>query len=201
VRLVAVDASTDEERTRRALALALAQAPRRLFLFRAAADAAAAIAQRDLQRRDERFLDVAAAWLLDKGTGEPPSRARLPVPLLEVGMAICDRDAAPLPASSRAIELLGAHIGMALPDVALLDREEIENAALWIAGGAPDAAVDRTRGRLVVVPGDVIAGGHVTVIDVASELRVAFVDKDGDVIRSEVAPLPSQPSLTVQGAR
>src|SRR5688572_5027608 len=153
MRLVAVDASRDDERTRRAVAVALAQAPRRLFLFRAASSAAAQAAERDLLRRDDRFLDVAASWLLDGGTGEPPSRARLPVPLLEVGVAVSDTDVPPLPSTNRAIELFGAQLGMAVPDTSRLEGEEIENAVLWIAGGADTPSVDNNRGRLVIVPG------------------------------------------------
>jgi len=199
MRLVAVDASQDDDRTRRAVAVALAQAPRRLFLFRAAATSAAIAAQRDLLRRDDRFLDVAASWLLDGGPGEPPSRARLPVPLLEVGVAVSDRDVPPLPSTTRAIELFGTHLGMAIPDAAQLDGEDIENASIWIAGAAEAPSITENKGRLVIVPGDVIAAGRVAVIDVAAEVRVALVDIDGTVSQTHSTPLTSHATLSVQG--
>ncbi|HEY4220613.1 MAG TPA: hypothetical protein VGO62_04705, partial [Myxococcota bacterium] len=86
MRLAAIDASVDDARTERALSVALGRAPDRLFLFGAARTAAARLAERDIQHRDERFLDVAAAFLLDAPPSPSldavPSRARLAVPLV-----------------------------------------------------------------------------------------------------------------------
>jgi hypothetical protein len=204
MRLAVLESSVDDARTERAIAVALSTAPERLLLFGAAAHTARRLAARDVARRDERFLDVAAAWILDApagAAGEPPTRASLPVPLVEVAVAVTRDDVTPLVASARVIELCSGHICMAVPDAPSLELEEIENAALWIAGGA-SASVESNKGRLVVVPGDVIAGGSVVVMDTsAHDVKIARVDTAGAVVDARTCPLGGGSRMQVQGAR
>ncbi len=202
MRIVAVDARTASDETRRALALALAQAPQRLLLFGAAGDVAAEQIARELAQRDERFLDVAARWLLEHGEGPPPTRAGLEVPLLEIGLAVRDDDrCAPLPASDRAIELVGANLCMAVPDRARVADDEWDNAALWIAGGEAAADVHDERGRPVVIPGDAAGGAGPAVIDLAAaEARVSLIARDGTIAATRLLRLGGGARITVKAA-
>ncbi len=202
MRIAAVDARDHSDDARRVVALALAQAPTRLFLFGATGEVAAAQVASEQARRDERFLDMAARWLLDRGGGPPPTRAGLGVPLLEIGMAIRDDDAsAPIPSSARAIELVGGQLCMAVPDRARLAPEEWENAALWIAGGERDPGVFDDRGRPVVVVGDAAASGGLCLVDlVAGEARVSLLDRGGAVTTSRVFAWRGGVRISVQAA-
>jgi hypothetical protein len=214
VRLAALDASVDDARTERALAVALASAPERLFLFGACVNAARRVACRDLARRDERYLDVAAAWLMDAPARpeiderapprQPPVRSSLPVPLLEIGLAITSVEAAPLAAplaaQAHAIELVGSHLFMAVPALDALDAEELDNAAVWIGGGRSAASIEARSGRAVIAPGDVIAGAGIMVLDgQANELRIARLDGAGALIEARTLPLAAGSRMQVQG--
>lgn len=202
MRIVAVDARTVSDEARRVVALALAQAPQRVLLFGATGDVAAEQIARELAQRDERFLDVAARWLLERGEGAPPTRAGLEVPLLEIGLAIRNDDRCrPLPASDRAIELVGANLCMAVPERSRVAADEWDNAALWIAGGEPTASVHDERGRPVVVPGDAGGGAGPAVVDVtANEARVVLLDRDGVIAATRQVRLGSGARIMVKAA-
>lgn len=188
MRIVALDATVDDARTERAIAVALARAPERLFLFRAAAACASRMIAKDIARHDDRFFDLAASWLLDGDASRtaPPTRASVSIPLLEVGVAVVVHaaSAAPMQATSRAVELMGPKVCMAIP--AFLDRDEVENASLWIVGGEDSFALEQTRGRAIVWPGDAIAaGGTIAVLDATGpvqEVKVSRVDLDGQIV-------------------
>ncbi len=202
MRLAAVDAGAGDARTERAIAVALGSAPDRLLLFGEAAAVAARAAARDVARRDERFLDAAAAWLLDApASGDVdgvPSRARLPVPLVEIAVAV-GAEHPPLSSTPRALEMLGARLCMAVPDGASLDPDEIDNAALWICGGGGPFRVESVKGRTILSPGDVGAEGYVALVDTAGgELRITRVDLDGNAFEAGAAA-PAGPRLQVQG--
>ncbi|MCC7070073.1 MAG: hypothetical protein IT383_02050 [Deltaproteobacteria bacterium] len=202
MRIVAVDARERCEQARMVVALALAQAPERIFLFGATAVIAAAQVAHELSQRDERYLDVAARWLLEHCDGPPPTRAGLEVPLLEVGIAVRDDDScAPLPVSARAIELVGAHLCMAVPDRERIAPDEWDNAALWIAGGADRASVHEQMGHALVVAGDAALAAGPAVIDLSpTEAQVAFLDPRGALVERRVLKLGGAPRFTVKAA-
>lgn len=203
MRIVALDATVDDARTERAIAVALARAPQRLFLFRAAAACASRLIARDIARRDERFFDLATSWLLDgdPARSAPPTRASISVPLMEVGIAVVVNAAAaaPMPATTRAVELMGTRVCMALP--AFFDREEIDNASLWIVGGEDTFLLEETRGRAIVWPGDAIAAdGTIAVIDSgAADLKVARMNLDGRVVDELASSMSTPTRMQVRG--
>ena len=204
MRIVALDASKDDARTERASGVALARAPQRLFLFRAAAACASRLIARDMARRDERFFELATSWLLDSDPARtaPPTRASVSVPLMEVGIAVVVNaaTAAPMPATTLALELLDTKVCMALP--AFLDREEIGNASLWIVGGEDAFQLEESSSHVVVWPGDVIAaGGAIAVIDWSVAcVRVSRVNIEGQVIDERTSSIPdTRVRMQVQG--
>jgi hypothetical protein len=202
VRIAAVDSSVDDARVERALAAALGKAPDRLFLFGAAIDVAARIASKTLAQRDDRFLDLAASYVLDSSsttTDQVPSRAAMRVPLIEIGVAI-GREQSPLASTMRAIEMIGAHLCMAVADAAAIEPDEIDNAALWICGGSPELKIEQLKSRTLLCPGDVAAGGFVAVVDAgAAEMRIASLDADGHVVDARASAVGSGPRMQVQG--
>lgn len=202
MRIAAVDAREDSDDARRVVALALAQAPERLFLFGATATIAAAQVKVEETRRDERYLDMAARWLLDRGGGPPPTRAGLGVPLLEIGVAVREEGAsAPIPASARAIELVSGQLCMAVTNRASIAAEEWGNAALWIAGGEREPGVYHDRGRPVVVPGFAGAGGGLAVVDVGvGEARICMLDGGGALAPALVVPFGGGARMVVRAA-
>ena len=202
MRIVAVDARAESDDARRVLALGIAQAPSRLFLFGATGAIAAAQVVGEQGKRDERFLDVAARWLLDRGSGPPPTRAGMAVPLMEIGVAVRDDGGcAPLPTTARAIELVLGQLCMAVPDRGRVAPEEWDNAALWIAGGEDDAGLHQGRERPVVVPGDAGAHAGLAVIDLgAGEAKVRLLEKDGSLGAARTVPFGGGARISVQAA-
>lgn len=202
MRIVAVDARTESEDARRVLALALAQAPQRLFLFGRAATLAAAQVRQAQAQRDDRYLDVAARWLLDRGAGPPPTRDGLRVPLLEIGVAVgaapgCE----PLPWTPRALELVEGQLCMAVPARSQVLPDEWDNAAVWIAGGEPAGAIHVEQDRPVVVPGVAEGGAGLAVVDVVpGEARVCLLTEQGSLGQSRSFTLGGGPRLMVQAA-
>ena len=196
MRIAAVHASVEGDLARRALALALAQAPSRLFLFGAAASVAAAQVRREQAQQDERYLDLAARWLLDRGGGAPPTRAGLSVPLLEIGVAVGEGgEWSPLPSTDRAIELIGTQLCMAVPHRDRVRGEEWDNAALWILGGEDQPGLELCRDRPVVAPGDASAGAGPAIVDLGpAAAQVFFLDCSGN-------PGPTQSHNFTSGAR
>lgn len=196
MRIAAVHASAESDLARRALALAMAQAPTRLFLFGAAASLAAAQVRREQAQRDERYLDVAARWLLDRGGGAPPTRAGLSVPLLEIGVAVGEGGPfGPLPSTERAIEIVGAQLCMAVSHRDRVQGEEWDNAALWILGGEDKAGLELCRDRPVVAPGDAAAGAGPAIVDLGpAAAQVFFLDGSG-------TPGPTRSVTFASGAR
>ncbi len=202
MRIVAVDARQVCDQARQVVALALAQAPQRIVLFGATAEIAAAQVTHELSRRDERYLDVAARWLLEHGDGPPPTRAGIEVPLLEIGIAVRDDDAcAPLPATARAIELVGANLCMAVPARDRIALDEWDNAALWIAGGDEHPSALEEAGHALVAPGDAALGCGLAIIDVvAHEARVTFTGATGVAAERRALRLGAGPRFTVKAA-
>lgn len=200
MRIIAVDATHDDERAERAVTTALTQRPDRLFVFHAAAGAAQRAATRQLEERDERYLDEAAGWLLAPPGDRPPPRRDDGRPrIIEVAVVIAAGDFTPLPATTRGIELVGVHLCMAVPDLLALAPEELDNAALWIGGGK-EPSWEHARGRAVLAPGDVCDTGSVLVLDVApGELKVTRLDVDGRALETRMAPLGAGSRMQVQG--
>jgi hypothetical protein len=125
----------------------------RAFLFGGAAAAFARRAADEVGALDDRFLDDAAAHLLEDG---PQPKRVPPDPRFARIVIVTNEDPAvfaPLTATSRALEIAGAALITAIPAGRALDDEELENAHLWIAGDLPARALDR-GGRHVLGPGD-----------------------------------------------
>lgn len=205
MKIVAVDASVDDAQSERALETALALSPARLFVFGAAARTAQRMAEAALAERDERFLDAAASWLLKGDGGAPPARRAVPLAdraraLLEVTVAVVAAELPPLSTTARGIELVGANICMAVPNLAAVASEELDNAAVWLGGGAALPAVELGKGRAMLAPGDIQGTGGVLVVEVLpGELRIARLDGGGAVIESRSVPLAAGSRMHVRG--
>lgn len=178
MRVWAVDASAPDGQSLRGLEPREGQAlPDVILLFGGVADAAAIEAGADRHRRDEGFLDAAADWLLGTNGVPPPVRPE-PASWLERARVVSASPAArfgPLPASERDIEIVDTLLLMAVPDRALLDDDALANAAVWIAGGAGSAALEKRRGRAVLSPGDFLKSGSRLEIELAKGQLCAVI--------------------------
>lgn len=107
---------------------------------------------------------------------------------------------APLVASERAVEIRGRLIAMALPQAGDLDGEDLENAALWIAGGTRAPRIEEDRGRPVLSPGDFSEAPRLLAVEVPRERIVArLLDDAGQKIQSRIFALQAKNRLSVQG--
>lgn len=202
-----LDASDDALPAERALALALSRAPQRVLVFGAATRAARRMVERELMRRDERYLDVAAAWILDgrsaapRSEGEaPPSRASIPIPMLELAVAVSLEDLTPLASARRAIELVNGQLIMAAPTVGDITEEEFQNAAMWIAGGRNTPGLAAHKGKPILFPGDVSAGAGITLLEAGrAQARITRLDESGNAVETRAVSLGGSTRMQVQG--
>lgn len=202
MRVWAVDASAPERDTLKGLTPRAGQElPDVILLFGGAAEAAAREASDDRQRRDEGFLDDAAAWILHGGEADAPSRAGPPA-WLERARVISEQPAerfGPLQASERDIEIVDTLLLMALPRRALLDDDALVNASVWIAGDS-DAALEEQRGRAVLCPGDFLATGARLEMELArGQLRAAVTTPGGEERARLDLALTVKTRLSVKG--
>ncbi len=203
MRVWALDASAPEGQTLRGLEPRAGQAlPDVILLFGGVAEAAALEAGADRQRRDEGFLDAAAEWLLSKSDAPPPARPA-PASWLERVRVISERPATcfgPLPATDRDIEMVDKLLLMAVPRRDLLDEDALVNAAVWIAGGGGDAALEDRQGRAVLSPGDFLESGARLEVELTRGMLRALVTTPGGKERARLElPLSSRPKLSVKG--
>lgn len=202
MRVWAVDASAPHRDALRGLEPRAGQAlPDVILLFGGVAEAAAREAGGERHRRDEGFLDAAAAWILDGDDGAPPSRPEPPA-WLERARVISEEPAdrfGPLPASPRDIEIVDALLLMALPRRSMLDDDALANASVWIAG-ASEAALEEQKGRAVLCPGDFLATGARLEMELAKgQLRAAVTTPDGDERARLDLSLSVRTRLSVKG--
>jgi hypothetical protein len=155
VKIVTVDVSGADDAIAAAAvhkAVSLAGDADRLLLFGHAAIVAARIDQQEREEREGAWLDEAAAWLLkDEGKREPPPRPA-PKPLMKATAVVPARaEALALPRSDRVLEMVGALLVMAVPSGD--DVDAVDNAHLWLVGGAPFGVAQHGT-RAVVTLGD-----------------------------------------------
>lgn len=172
----------------------------RVLLFGEAARQVSADLLVERSSADERFLDEAARYVLHSGEALP---ARAPDDALaSLCIAVAHGDAqgyAPLMTTERAMEMAGRLIVMALPEVAALDEEDLDNAAVWIAGGGGRRLEERDR-RPVLVPGDFATTGVVLAVELASSRVVArALDRSGRDVESKAFALHERHRLSVSG--
>jgi hypothetical protein len=168
----------------------------RVLLFSRAASVASRLHRAAGAAREGVWLDAAAHWLLsdDPSTTPAPARPRADV-FDERAVAVTSSRSEPLalPCTDRFLELVDGLLVMAVPDDAGVDV--VDNAHLWLVGGAPCAVEQRAGGRAIAR-----VGGCVAVIDVLhGEARVAFHPVDqGGVQETTVSLVPSA-KMAVRG--
>lgn len=157
MRLWALDASDPDGRSLRGLVPREGQVlPDVILLFGGAADAAAAQAAVDRQRRDESFLDTAAVWLLE-GNGAPPPTRAAPSAWLRRVRVVSDAPPArfaPLVVTERHIEIVDTLLLMAVPSRETIGEDALVNASVWIAGALAAPVLEPRETRAVLSPGD-----------------------------------------------
>lgn len=148
--------------------IALAEGADRLFLFGHAAVVAARIDLKDREDREGAWLDEAAAWLLsdDPSLGAPPKRPAHGPLTRAVAVVPARADVLALTRSDRVLEMAGSLLVMAVPAGDNIDA--VDNAHLWLVGGAPFSVAHHGT-RAVVTLGDrvVVAsvlGGEAAVV-------------------------------------
>jgi hypothetical protein len=202
MRLVAVDAQKTVDAPR-VLQTVAGLGATRVFLFGAAARTIAAhLCAEDESLRD-RFLDDTAHYLMANETGPRPVRGTL-APFVSRLVAVVPPNGTPLPVLSstdRAVEMRGTSLVMALPRRELLARENVENAALWLTGGAAEQEHSVQGASIVAAPGALDSGGVVLVVELTPQGTV--IERraiDGSVLSSEiVTPVAAGPRFSVRG--
>lgn len=202
MRVWALDASAAEREVLRGLEPREGQAlPDVILLFGGVAEAAAREANDERQRRDEGFLDEAAAWILEGGDRAAPTRAA-PPPWLSLARVISEEPSEryrPLEVSPRDIEIVDSLLLMALPRRALLDEDALVNASVWIAGDS-DAMLEEQSGRAVLCPGDFLATGARLELELRrGKLRASVTTPRGEERARLDLALSKKPRLSVRG--
>jgi len=202
MRLAAVDARHTIDATRTLQILASLNATR-VFLFGAAARALAAALDAEDRAARDRFLDESARFLLgSEGAARP--RRNAPSPLLARAVAVVQPGTQALPllaTTDRAVEMRGASLVMAVPRRDLLATENLENASLWIVGGATERELVVNGASVVVAPGPLDEGGAILVCEPEkSGFVVESLAKDGASLgRQSLAPVAQGPRFSVRG--
>jgi hypothetical protein len=144
-------------------------------------------------------IDAAAEDLLAKSSDSLPRRA---APSAGEARALvvtaCPALAfAPLRTLDRVVEMAGTTLLMAVPERAALEAEALENAVVWIAGGAEAAKLREQGGRALLCPGDSCQGG--TRLELHLE-HARLVGAGGQVLEALRVDLKPRSRLSVQGA-
>jgi hypothetical protein len=199
VRLVCVDlAGVADEVVVDAIARArlLAEASGRILLFGDAAHVASLHHRKEREAREGVWLDGAARWLL---RAEPVGNEGPQRPVADVfderALAVVPRRSDPLalPATDRFLELADGLIVMGVTDESALDV--VDNAHLWLIGGAPFAVETRGSGRALVRVG----GAVVVVVVERGEAVVTAHALDGGPPVTHVLSLTPPTKMSVRG--
>lgn len=202
IRVLCIDVGDVDEATAASAvtrAVAMSSSYDRLLCFGRAAVVAARL---DKQERDERegmWLDVAARWVLADGAAaakQPPQRPQ-PGPLQSRALVVGKPglDIGGLSTTERHLEIEGVLLMMAVPDRKAIDA--VDNAHLWLIGGAP-FAIDRpasSQGRVVVAVGASIVGVTLE----KNEARIERRALGGGDVETSVALLGGSSKMSVQG--
>jgi hypothetical protein len=200
MRLVCVDLpSTDDDVVAAAVdrARGLAAHDGRILLFAHAARLSSRRHREARTQREGAWLAASADWLLDDGdVGAPPVR---PVADLfderAVAVVTSRTEALSLPATDRFLELVEGLLVMAVPGEEGVDA--VDNAHLWLIGGASFAVESRPGGR-----GLVRVGGRIVVVEIGrgEALVHAYPLAGGEAVTHVVALVPSA-KMAVRGGR
>jgi hypothetical protein len=199
--LLAVDGSRPDPALGDALEELLAKSrAQKVLAFGAAAISLRDRARAEREVAEERFFDDAAGWLLSSREGQPPRRGagagfaeKVTVVTREAA-----EDFAPLAVVDRAVELAGRVIVMALPGADDLEGETLENAAVWIVGGASEPRLQAEETRLLLAPGPDATRVLSVRVD-AEAVRAARLDLSGTIIDQAVLPLGAKTRMSVRG--
>ena len=200
-RLVALDATGDDGRVRAALARALSPRPERVYLFRDAARVAAGEIKGAQAAHDRHFIDQAARYLLEDRPAPAPARTS-GSPLTDVCLAIGGGDGfIGLPQRACEVELLGSFVCMAVPTRDDVLADEIDNAHVWVVGGALEASIEMRGTRSIVVsPGDLCAGGAIACIELNGPAPlVMLMSVDGTVLETRLLDASKSTRMSVRG--
>ena len=175
----------------------------RVFLLGDVAKKAAESIRATRAESDEDFLDDVATYLLNPiNTGEKPRRHAVPELFSRVIAVVEDPDPplAPLPTTDRAVEMVGAHIFMVVPDRKQLEQEDLDNATVWVSGNTDEPVLDTMRGQPVLSPGSLDGRGGLLVVEIGrTRVQAELLRIDGQVVRSENFRLSARTRMSVQG--
>jgi|GEM_PF-1833525 len=193
---------SDDELARVLDAMRPAQ-PTRTLLFRGLAQAALRQDSHVRQAADDRFIEHAAAYLLDDDAKEAPQRNARPLDDFMQNVvcvaAASTELATQLQVTDRAIEMEGKTILMALPRLRLVDDEIPDNARVWLGGGDREEPGDGFPLKLAV--GDTLDDdGGFLIIDIDPRgVVVRFMSlKHKEQLRG-VFPYRAKNKVSVQG--
>ena len=179
-------------------AIAMSSSWDRLFCFGRAAVVAARLERQERAERDGVWLEVSANWLLaTDATTTPPSRpAPGPLALKATAIGRPGLDAGALPVAERLIELVGTLLVMAVPSAKYVD--DVDNAHLWLVGGASAAHVDDGQGRIGGRAVVGVGGGIIGVAIVGHEATVTSWPLAGDAVAPSTVRLGGANRMSVR---
>jgi hypothetical protein len=170
----------------------------RILLFAQAARLASRRHREARAQREGAWLDAAAEWLLDDGgAAGPPQRPQADVfDERAVAVVTSRTEALSLPATDRFLELVDGLLVMAVPHDASVDA--VDNAHLWLIGGAAFAVESRPGGRALVR-----VGGAIVVAEVGRGEAVLTAHALGgdDAPATHVVSLVPSAKMAVRGGR
>jgi hypothetical protein len=181
-------------------AIAMSSSWDRLVCFGRAAVVAARLERQERAERDGMWLEVSAQWLLatDATTGSPARPAPGPLALKATAIGRPGLDAGALPVAERLIDLVGTLLVMAVPSAKYID--DVDNAHLWLVGGAPSPHVDDGQGRIGGRAVVGVGGGIVGVAIVGHEATVTSWTLTGEAGASSTVRLGGASRMSVRSA-
>ncbi len=172
----------------------------RVLLFGEVALRASSMARRVTRGADEAYLDDAAKWLLAGGRGRPPPRPPRSSVWEKAVAVTTETIPPPMIATDRALEVAGGQLLMAVPRKSSLDREDLDNARIWICGGEDLPMLEDRGGHPVIAPGALGRGGGRLVLEVsAGKVTARTFDASGRKVAKREFDLASNSILSVQG--
>lgn len=172
----------------------------RVLLFGEVAIRAGGMIRRVTRGADEAYLDDAAAWLLAGGRGRPPPRPPRNEVWKKTVAVTVESIPPPVIATDRALEVAGGQLLMAVPRKSSLEREDLDNARIWICGGEDVPMLEDRNGHPVIAPGALGRGGGRLVLEVdAGKVTARTFDADGRKVAKREFDLSRSSVLSVQG--